>query len=72
MKTAILEELREIKSLLIKKMSDRWITLNELCDYVSLSPSTIRRAIKRGELKVSRKTGKLLFRISDISNWLNG
>lgn len=72
MKIAILEELREIKSLLTKKVSNRWITLNELCDFVSLSPSTCRRAINRGELKVSRKTGKLLFNIEDVKRWLNG
>lgn len=71
MKIVILEELREIKSLLTKKVSDRWLNINEVSAYTSLSNSTLRRAIKRGELKVSRKTGKLLFRISDISNWLN-
>lgn len=72
MKIVILEELREIKSLLTKKVSDRWLNLKEICEYTSLSQSTIRRAINRGELKVSRKTGKLLFNINDVKRWLNG
>ena len=72
MNITILEELREIKALITKKVSDRWLNINEVSDYTSLSHSTLRRAINRGELKVSRKTGKLLFNINDVKRWLNG
>lgn len=68
----IFEELREIKSLIKKEVGDRWINIKELCDYTSLSESTIRRAVKRGDLKVSRKIGKLIFNIKDVNEWLNG
>lgn len=50
----------------------RWLGIKDVCKYTSLSESTIRRAIKQGNLKVSHKTGKLLFNINDIKRWLNG
>lgn len=72
MQITILEELREIKALLTKKFSDRWLNIKEVCEYTSLSQSTIRRAIIKGELKASKRTGKLLFNINDVKRWLNG
>lgn len=50
----------------------RWLGIKDVCRYTSLSESTIRRATKLGSLKVSRKTGKLLFNINDVKKWLNG
>lgn len=50
----------------------RWLGIKDVCKYTSLSESTIRRAVKKGYLKVSRKTGKLLFNINDVKRWLNG
>jgi len=37
-----------------------------------MSESTIRRAVKRGTLKASQSTGKLLFKVSSVDRWLNG
>ena len=65
MQITILEELREIKALIKNKINDRWMNLRELSNYTSLSTSTIRRAVKKGVLKASRKTGKLLFNAPD-------
>ena len=69
---AIIEKLDEIKLIVTSKVSDRWLSMNEVCEYSGLSGSTIRRAIKKGVLKVSNNTGKLLFKISSVDRWLNG
>ena len=69
---AIIEKLDEIKHIVTSKVSDRWLSMNEVCEYCGLSGSTIRRAIKKGVLKVSNNTGKLLFKISSVDRWLNG
>tara|TARA_Y100001968_G_C19204622_1_gene641681 strand:+ start:544 stop:717 length:174 start_codon:yes stop_codon:yes gene_type:complete len=50
---------------------EKWLTLKNVCELTSLSSSTIHRAINRGEIKVSKVTGKLLFKASDIERWLN-
>jgi len=65
----VLEELRTIVQ---TKSGNRWMDINEVVHYTSLSESTIRRAVARGSLKVSQTTGKLLFRTEWLDKWLNG
>ena len=56
-----IELLKEIKSLIQDKVSNRWMNIHEASNYTSVSGSTISRAVQRGALKVSNSTGKLLF-----------
>jgi len=72
MEIRAIELLNEIKSLILGKVNERWLTIKEVSDYTSLSESTIRRAIKKGVLKFSDKTGRLLFKVSSVDRWLNG
>ena len=51
---------------------NQWMTLKDVINYTSLSASTIRRAIYKGDLKASSTTGKYLFKISNVERWLNG
>ena len=53
-------------------VKDNWLNINAVCNYSSLSPSTIRRAVYKGALKASRITGKMLFKTSEVDRWLNG
>ena len=69
---ALIEKLDEIKHIVKSKVSDRWLNMGEVCDYCGLSSSTIFRFRKKGILKASTSTGKLLFKISDVDKWLNG
>ena len=49
---------------------NRWLTIDDVVKYVPVSSSTIRRAIKQGKLNHSNSSGRLLFRTSDLDNWL--
>ena len=49
---------------------DKWLSLKDVCEYSGLSSSTSYRAILKGELKVSNKTGKHLFKKVWIDNFL--
>jgi excisionase family DNA binding protein len=49
-----------------------WLTLKEVCQYTKLSPSTIFRATQKGVLKVSKKTGKNLYKRSWVDQFLGG
>jgi excisionase family DNA binding protein len=71
MTNRVIELLNDIKVLMNDKMVDRWINIHEVSTYASVSNSTIRRAVKRGSLKASQSTGKLLFKLSNVDNWLN-
>ena len=68
----IIERLERIEKKLDGKVSQRFLDINKVANLTSLSMSTIRRAIAKGELKCSKKLGKLLFHESDIDKWLRG
>ena len=68
----VIELLNDIKSLILGKEAKKWMNISEASNYTSMSSSTIRRAIKKGVLKVSRSTGKLLFKTEWVDKWLNG
>jgi excisionase family DNA binding protein len=55
-----------------QKNNNGYMNINQVVQYTSVSKSTIRRAIKKGVLKVSRSTGKLLFKTAWVDKWLNG
>jgi predicted DNA-binding transcriptional regulator AlpA len=67
----IREQLERIEKKLDGSFSNKFLSINQVSAFVSLSPSTIRRAVTRGELKCSRRLGKLLFQESAVRKWLN-
>ena len=72
MNSRILELLREIKDLIQgKEKSNRWMDIKETSKYAGVSKSTLRRNVRAGALKASSKTGKLLFKVSNIEKWLS-
>jgi len=70
MEYKILEELNDIKSMIEKDNKVGFMDMKQVVQWSSTSASTIRRAIKKGELKCSKKLGKLLFKVEWIDNWL--
>ena len=67
----IRELLEKIDKKLDGKFSHKYLNINEVARISSLSPSTIRRAVDRGELKYVRRKGKLIFKDSDVYKWIN-
>ena len=68
----IRELLERIEKKIDGNFKNQFLSINEVSNLTSLSASTIRRAIDKGELKCSKKLGKLLFQESDVRKWLNG
>ena len=66
----IREQLNRIEQKINGKFSNKFLSINKVADFTSLSVSTIRRAVQIGELKCSRKLGKLLFKIDWVEKWL--
>ena len=66
----ILKKINNIHDHLLTNNQDTWMSIKDAVQYTKLSDSTIRRAIKKGCLKVSKKTGKNLFQKSWIDKWL--
>ena len=72
MEYKILEELNDIKSMIKQSKKLGYMDMKQVVQYSSTSASTIRRAIARGELKCSKKLGKLLFNVEWVDKWLGG
>ena len=72
MESTIIELLSEIKTNTDNKTSSKWLNIKKASQYTSVSESTLRRAVKSGTLRVSKVSGKLLFKIEDLDGWLNG
>ena len=68
----IIERLDNIQKKLDSKHINKYLSIIQVADLTSLSTSTIRRAVARGQLKCSRRLGKLLFLESDVRKWING
>jgi excisionase family DNA binding protein len=68
----IREQLERIEKKLDGRFSNKYLSITQVSNLVSLSHSTIRRAVAKGELKCSRRRGKLLFQDSAIRKWING
>ena len=66
----ILNKLNEILSYMKGHNPTRYIDLNEVSELCNISKSTIRRNVDSGNLKCSKKLGKLLFRVQDVESWL--
>tara|TARA_B110000196_G_C20512982_1_gene372075 strand:+ start:277 stop:495 length:219 start_codon:yes stop_codon:yes gene_type:complete len=70
MYSEILNQLKGIQRTLDSENGDIWMTLKDVCKYSKLSASTLYRNILSGKLKVSKKTGKNLFKKEWIDNFL--
>jgi excisionase family DNA binding protein len=68
----IREQLERIEKKLDGSFSNKFLNITQVAKLTSLHPSTIRRAVEKGELKCSRRLGKLLFQESDVRRWVNG
>ena len=68
----IMEQLDRIEKKIDGKTRDKFLSIDKVASLTSLSTSTIRREVKKGYLKCSRRLGKLLFQESDVRKWLNG
>ena len=68
----IKDQLDRIERKIGTKKLIRYLNINDVSEMTSLSLSTIRRYVAKGELKCSRTSGKLLFQESDVRKWLNG
>ena len=67
----LIETLEKIEKYISEGNREKWLNINAVKEYTSLSISKIRRSVANGQLRSSKKAGRLLFKISWIENWLN-
>ena len=67
----IREQLKRIEDKIDGNHQNRYLSIKEVSNLVSCSPSTLRRQVAKGTLKCSKRLGKLLFEEIEVRNWLN-
>ena len=67
----VYKKLVQIETILTGYQQDRFLNTRDVIQLTGLSDSTIRRNVKKGTLKCSKATGKMIFRESDVRNWLS-
>lgn len=49
---------------------EKWVNLEDIADYLSVSQDTIRAWIKEGKLPVYRAGKRYKFKISEVDEWI--
>ena len=49
---------------------EKWVNLEDVADYLSVSQDTVRTRIKDGKLPVYRAGKRYKFKISEIDEWV--
>jgi len=55
-----------------ERFSRVWLSTADASRYCGVHPKTLHRAIRRGDLRISQKLGKNLFRWEWLDRWLDG
>ena len=73
MEYRVIELLQELKSIMLgSKKDDSWMDINKASKYCDVSCATLRRNVKANKLVASQETGKMLFKKSELEQWLKG
>ena len=67
----ILERLQTIENKIDNThLNNKYLSTKTLCDFVDISRKTIQKARQDGTLKYFKKNGKILYKKSDVENWI--
>ena len=54
----------------MNEMSDRWLSVKEICSYMGVSSDTVYRWVETHEMPVHRRGRLFKFKISEIDDWV--
>jgi len=66
----LIAEIQKLGKIIMNITDNRYLSIKEAAIYMNISESTIRRAIAQGKLRCSRRTGKILFKVMWIDQFL--
>ena len=60
----------EAQNTMTNEMPEKWVNLEDIADYLSVSNDTIRNWIKYGKLPYYKAGKRYKFKISEVDEWL--
>jgi excisionase family DNA binding protein len=61
---------RELETTNTEAMPEKWVTLEDIAEHLSVSTDTVRAWIKNGKLPYYRAGKRYKFKISEVDAWL--
>ena len=68
----LVERLDRIEKKMDNRVLKNWLSITDVSQATGYSKSTINRAIKTGELKSVKNSGKRMFRKEWVDKWISG
>ena len=68
----LVERLDRIEKKMDNRVLKNWLSITDVTQATGYSKSTINRAIKTGELKSVKNSGKRMFRKEWVDKWISG
>ncbi len=53
-------------------LPEKWVNLEDIAEYLSVSEDTVRTWIRTGKISVSRDGKRYKFKISEVDEWVRG
>lgn len=60
----------ELRNTISEEIPEKWVNLEDIANYLSVSNDTIRNWIKDGKLPYCKAGKRYKFKISEVDEWL--
>lgn len=60
----------EIKDVEIKEVADKWVNLEDIAEYLSVTEDTARTWVREGKLPAYKAGRRYKFKLSEVDEWV--
>ena len=58
------------KQVVIEEMKDKWVNLEDIADYLSVTEDTARTWVREGKLPAFKVGRRYKFKLSEVDTWV--
>jgi len=58
------------KQVVIEEMKDKWVNLEDIADYLSVTEDTARTWVREGKLPAFKVGRRYKFKLSEVDEWV--
>ena len=53
-----------------KNITEKWVNLEDIAEYLSVSKDTVRKWMREGKLPVNKAGKRYKFKVSEVDEWV--